>query len=69
MDELDLFIDSDEIAVRLLELPENGVDEIIVQLFMHSGLGRLEYYDMMLNKVIREYDNLKEWRDEAGEIS
>lgn len=58
-----------DLALELLDLPENGVDEIITQLLMHSGLGRLEYYDMLIQNVIKNYDNLKEWRDEAGEIS
>ena len=59
----------DDLALALLDMDENGVDEVLNLLFMHSGLGRLTFYEMLIQNVIRDYDHLEDWRDEAGEIT
>jgi len=59
----------DDLVRELFALEEDGIDDIITLIFMRSGLGRLEFYDMILNNIIRDYDNLKEWRDEVGELT
>lgn len=58
-----------DIALELFELPQNGIDDVINLVFKYSGLGRLEYFDLMVNNAIANYNNAKAWRDDAGEIT
>ncbi len=43
--------------------------EFTLLILMHSGLEKLERYDETVQQVIMDYDLLKEWRDEAGEVT
>ena len=62
-------LDPDNDYLALVMLEDENIDEILTLLFMHSGLGRLTKFDEIINKIIKEYDHLKEWRDEADEVS
>lgn len=59
----------DDLVKELFDIPEDGIDELIGCIAMHSGLGRLEYMDMVVQNTIREYDDLRSWRDEVGEVT
>ena len=59
----------EDLVQELFDLDEDGIDEIIGCIAMHSSLGRLEYMDMVVQNTIREYDDLREWRDAVGEVT
>ena len=59
----------DTLAQELFELKENGIDDVFTLVTMHAGLGRLEFFDMVIQNAIRNYDTQKNWRDEVGEIT
>jgi len=59
----------DDLALALFKLKDNGIDEVVSLLLMHSGLGRLTDYAEAIEVIIRDYDHLEKWREEAGEIT
>ena len=59
----------DDLAMELFELDQNGLDEVFTLVAMRSGLGRLEFFDMVIQNSIRYYDHQRKNRDEVGEIT
>lgn len=59
----------DDIAQQLFDLDQDGIDEVFTLVAMHSGLGRLEFFDMVIQNSIRNYDTQGFWREQVGELT
>ena len=56
----------DELALDLLNLPQEGFSEVFSLTCLHSNLEELERYIEFAQMAIHQYDNTEKWRVEAG---
>ena len=62
-------VDVETLARELFILGDGDFKQLLHSVAIHSGLEKLEFMDQVSKSTIRQYDSLKEWRDEVGETT
>ena len=57
------------LARSLIVLNIDDYRTLLRSMAIHSGLERLELMNQIADETIKDYDNLKEWRDIVGETT
>jgi len=58
-----------QLAQDLFLLDEDEYYELLSHLAKYSGLQKLEFMNQVADEAIKNYQDLKKWRDQVGETT